>query len=136
MAINRPVTRTIISTTDWGVPITDEVNRLTTWQLAQVPTVWYNVVFSNGWSNLSGFVTQYRKLGDMVQVRGGIQSGAIGSIPFTMPVGFRPTSTLQFVQPSWAPTIAVTQFDPNGNVTVMQGDNRFIGTVASYSTTI
>lgn len=29
MAIARPVTRTTISTTGWGIPITDEVNRLT-----------------------------------------------------------------------------------------------------------
>lgn len=29
MAITRPTTKTIISTTGWGIPITDEVNRMT-----------------------------------------------------------------------------------------------------------
>lgn len=47
MAIARPITKTVISTTDWGFPITDEINRLTlltdrmggTWRRASGQTV-------------------------------------------------------------------------------------------------
>lgn len=34
MAINPPVSHTVISTAAWGIPITDEVNRLSAWQAA------------------------------------------------------------------------------------------------------
>lgn len=40
MAITRPVTKTLISTTQWGIPITDEVNRLTDWQTLNRNVPW------------------------------------------------------------------------------------------------
>lgn len=135
MAIARPVTRTIVSTTDWGIPVTDEVNRLTAWQQAQVPTVWWNVVFANGWSNYSFYVTQYRKVGDMVQIRGGAQGGVLTSPMFTLPAGFRPPGVLQYVQPSWG-LVGVVQVNTDGTVVCQSTmDNRFAGVTLSYSTT-
>jgi len=59
------------------------------------PTAWTAVTFQNGWSNLVG-LCQYRKVGDMVQVRGIIKGGTSGSVAFTMPVGFRPPQTVRF----------------------------------------
>jgi hypothetical protein len=99
MAINRPVTKTIISTTAWGIPITDQVNANTT-DIAALKAVpaWTGVTFSNGWSNFgTGYqLAQYRKVGDMVYVRGTITGGAAGTIAFTLPTGFRPPASMGF----------------------------------------
>lgn len=56
------------------------------------PTPWTAVTFQNGWVNYGfGFqVAQYRKVGDMVQVRGFIKSGTGVTAAFTLPTGFRP----------------------------------------------
>jgi len=99
MAIVRPVTKTLISVPNWGVPITDEVNRLTTLTGSNVPTAWTNLPLVNGWSISSP--SAYRKVGDMVQIRGAIQSGTIAgnTILATLPVGFRPTYIHYFTQP-------------------------------------
>lgn len=98
MAISRPATKTKISTSEWGFPVTDEVNRLTTWQLAQVPTAWVAPTLTGGWVNAGGAwqVVQYRKVGDMVQIRGAVKSGAFFSQAFLLPVGFRPPADLDF----------------------------------------
>lgn len=136
MSIARPVTRTIVSTTDWGIPVTDEVNRLTAWQLAQVPTPWYNVVFANGWGNYSGMMTQYRKVGDIVTVRGGIAGGTIPTNAFVLPAGFRPPAAFQSIQAGWATVFGVVQFNSSdGGCYIISGDNRFVGTIASFSVT-
>jgi hypothetical protein len=117
MAINRPVTKTIISTPDWGIPITDEVNRLTAWQLAQVPTVWYTLVMANGWTAAAAnMAPQYRKQGDLVNIRGTISGGAPGSTIATLPVGFRPVQDIIQVTAAFMGTwqFAVIQISTNG----------------------
>ena len=109
MAINRPTTKTIISTSNWGIPVTDEINRLTTQSNADhtdvtnlktntTPTAWANItVFTNGWVNVPGWqATQYRKIGDIVYLRGYIQNGTANVPAFTMPVGFRPLNNIAF----------------------------------------
>jgi hypothetical protein len=42
MAIARPITKTLISTTAWGVPVTDELNRLTD-RVAWLDAHWANI---------------------------------------------------------------------------------------------
>jgi len=90
MAIVRPVTKTLISVPNWGVPITDEVNRLTTLTGSNVPSAWTNATLLNGWSNHADGGLQYRKVGDIVYIRGRI----VGVLNFTsawnIPAGFRP----------------------------------------------
>jgi len=56
------------------------------------PTVWTAVTFQNAWVNFGGGEQpmQYRKIGDMVQLRGVIKSGALNTVAFTLPAGFRP----------------------------------------------
>jgi hypothetical protein len=95
MAINRPTTKTIISTTQWGIPITDAVNLNVTdiaaLKTATAVTAWTNLVLTNGWTNVGGWgIPQYRKVGDMVQLRGLVSGGAANSSLTTLPVGFRP----------------------------------------------
>lgn len=52
----------------------------------------------NAWVNFGGGaqVAQYRKVGDNVQVRGLIKSGATGTVAFTLPAGFRPPAQATF----------------------------------------
>src|SRR4030095_6186763 len=91
MSITIPVSKTRIATVAWGIPITNEVNRLTT---VTTPTAWTNVTFQNGWSNFSGYQCQYRKIGDRVFLRGRMCNGALGQTAFTLPAGFVPTQTI------------------------------------------
>jgi hypothetical protein len=62
------------------------------------PTAWTAVTFQNSWANYgSGWQTaQYRKIGDIVYLRGLIAGGASATTAFTLPVGFRPPSSLLF----------------------------------------
>lgn len=101
MAINRPTTKTIISTTGWGIPITDEVNalRAAVTALQTIPP-WLAVTFTNGWTATPVVGFGYRKVGDMVQFKGGINPGTIGAVAFTLPAGYRPTSDLVIGFPS------------------------------------
>lgn len=77
--------------------ILDEIDTL---QALTTPTAWTNVTFSGTWVNSgSGWQdVQYRKLGDMVQLRGSCTLGAAvsGTTIFTLPVGFRPPARLSF----------------------------------------
>jgi hypothetical protein len=60
------------------------------------PEAWQGVTFTNSWTDYgSGFQTcQFRRFGDMVQLRGLIKSGTIATSAFTLPVGYRPPATL------------------------------------------
>jgi hypothetical protein len=45
----------------------------------------------NGWVSYgAGYVPQYRKIGDNVQIRGLMQNGPATGTAFQLPVGFRP----------------------------------------------
>lgn len=62
------------------------------WNLTNiVPDAWVNVTFKNSWVNTAADqVVQYRRFGDMVQVRGNCQNGTINTVVFTLPTGYRP----------------------------------------------
>lgn len=97
MAITRPVTRTIISTTAWGVPITDQVNADADWIASQKPTAWIPLALQNGAT--ATIASSYRKVGDMVQLRGTVQTtaGSTGAPAFAvLPASYRPPIALDF----------------------------------------
>ena len=125
MPISRPATKTKISTTEWGFPITDEVNRLTAAVLALTPTAWVTVpTFTNGWVNVPSWqVTQYRKIGDNVQVRGYIQSGSANQPAFTLPVGFRPPTTLTLTSNTYVNAARVIQMVQVWSTGAVQPEN-------------
>ena len=62
------------------------------------PTAWTAVTFLNSWVNYGApqQIAQYRKKGDLVQVRGQIKGGASGTRAFTLPVGFRPPANQSY----------------------------------------
>ena len=43
----------------------------------------------NGWITVF-LPVQYRKVGDMVQIRGAVMSGTVGTTIYTLPSGYRP----------------------------------------------
>lgn len=59
---------------------------------------WTNPTLLNSWANFGApFQTaQYRKIGDMVQLRGLIAGGTLGTNAFVLPSGFRPNAELIF----------------------------------------
>jgi hypothetical protein len=66
------------------------------------PTAWTAVTFTNSWVNFGAGEqdVEYRKIGDLVFVRGAMKSGTVGSASFTLPVGFRPPAIVYFAVPS------------------------------------
>ena len=60
---------------------------------------WTAPTLTNGWLNFgSGFtVAGYRKIGDLVWLKGTVKSGTLGAAMFTLPVGFRPLASGQTV---------------------------------------
>jgi hypothetical protein len=136
MPITRPTTKTKISTAEWGWPITDEVNRLTT--ATAISTPWTNAILQNGWQNYNGVgfaPVAFRKVGDRVEVRGGAMNGAIGATIFTLPVGHRSPFNIQYTAPSWS-IVGVVTVDVSGNVYPnAPTDARFVGLNFSFSVT-
>ncbi|MET0466482.1 MAG: hypothetical protein ABW007_25210 [Chitinophagaceae bacterium] len=98
MAITRPITKTIISTTDFGIPVADQLNLNTSDIAALKPGAWQPVTFQNGWANESGFQgVRYCKWGNLVFVQGSCVHADATSFAtvFQLPVGFRPPSSVR-----------------------------------------
>lgn len=117
MAITVPVTDTEIRTSEWGIPITNEVNRMT--PLVIAPTAWTVPAFSAGWSGS----VQYRKVGTYVECTGELLSSAANpanSVAWTFPVGFRPPANVSWVTPFFIGTVSWTWITvkPTGAVDV------------------
>lgn len=98
MAITAPIAGQPVSVENWGKPVTDEINRMT--PLVVAATAWANATLANGWTNYGGGaqVLQYRKIGDIVYLRGSLKSPG-GGAPVTittLPAGFRPPADLEF----------------------------------------
>lgn len=142
MAITRPVTKTIISTTGWGVPITDEVNALRAALIALQPSPWTAPTLQSGWQNEGGGqqVMQYRKVADIVQLRGVIRNGTMSTL-FTLPANHMPPMGLRYgiftMHPtSGAVSTARLDLQTTGVVSALNYDNTHILMVnATYSVT-
>lgn len=89
MAITVPKDGDIISAGTFGIPVANEVNRMT--PIATV-TPWADLALQNGYANEAGFQkAQYRKIGDVVYLRGSITVATTNTAyVFTLPAGFRP----------------------------------------------
>ena len=74
------------------------------------PTAWTAVTFANSWVNYGGAYQEieYRKVGDMGEVRGTMKNGTLSATAFTLPVGFRPPATVQFNGVGTANAIDIT----------------------------
>src|SRR5580765_296207 len=133
MPIPIPVPKTKIATVPWGIPITNEVNRLTT---VTTPTAWTNVTaFLNGWVAYAGLrAPRYRKIGDIVYVEGLVRNGTVGAAAFIMPTGFRSNDsyTIACVSNSLFGYISV---NPDGSIVPQVGASAWFSLVCQFPTT-
>jgi hypothetical protein len=87
---------------------------------------WVSVTtFFNSWVNYGGGTfedAQFRRDGDSVEVRGVIKSGAIGSVAFNLPPGYRPGKTTGVLTLS-ANAAHIGVVAANGDVTPSTGTN-------------
>jgi len=92
MAITVPQPGQEISATDFGAPVANQLNGI-------APTVWTALPLSNSWVPDAGSPVQYRKIGDIVYIRGIARNGVIttGTIGATLPTGFRPPQNGQLM---------------------------------------
>lgn len=62
------------------------------------PTAWVAPALLNGWANAGApfQVAGYRRVGDVVSLRGVFGAGAIGLAAFNLPAGFLPPADLTF----------------------------------------
>jgi hypothetical protein len=91
------------------------------------PTAWVAPALLNGWTQQGGGYTKigYRKIGDIVYLRGNVASGGTtGSPVFILPVEFRPPDPVnEFASETWTGAVrgvAMVRVDSNGNVIIEQ----------------
>lgn len=99
-------------------------------------TAWTGVTFANAWVDFgaSHQAVQYRKVGDIVQVRGLMKSGTIAATAFTLPSGFRPPALLYFATASNS-LFGLTLVDTTGTVTPSAGSNTWFAVNFQFSVT-
>jgi len=91
---------------------------------AATPGAWTTLPLAGAWVAFDvAHTPQYRKLGDVVEIRGLIKSGATGSA-FTLPAGFRPFQSDE--------TFAVVANNAFGQVSISASTG--IGTVTGSAT--
>lgn len=96
---------------------------------AGVSTSWTAPTLTNSWADYAAGVvaTGYRRVGDVVHLRGAIKSGTLAAAAFTLPVGFRPVGVEIFYVVA-GPGGARLDVGADGHVTVR--DYRSSGTNA------
>lgn len=135
MVLTVPVAGTELTVSAFGKPITDQVNANT---VALTAGAWTPVTFQGTWANQTGGSqpVQYRKLGDMVQLRGQMAAGSMSSPAFTLPVGFRPPflfmlSTGCFNGSAWV--VARMDMNTDGRCVPIDGVANFYSVLCSFS---
>lgn len=137
MAIAVPVAATALSVASFGKPVVDEINRITP---ITTVTAWTTPTFTNNWVNAGGSqAAQFRKIGDVVYLRGAISNGTMATSAFTMPAGFRPPAETYFSTGSWTGTawvIARLRALADGTMIPQDGTNLYFNLSGfSYSVT-
>lgn len=95
----------------WGNAVADAIN----------PTTWTAVTYTNSWVDGSPYQgVEYRKINDMVYVRGRCKSGTTGTSAFTLPVGYRPPASLSIpsVNADGTPDIALINVGTDGTCVI------------------
>ena len=85
------------------------------------------VGFQNGWVNIGTSPTnqpvEYRRVGDLVQIRGACKSGTVGFVTcFNLPVGYRPVAPVAFAAHSNL-AFAAWFVSAAGNIQIIAGNN-------------
>jgi hypothetical protein len=84
------------------------------------PEAWTQPTLVNSWADYGGAnaFLAYRKVGDMVQLRGTGKDGTLNTTAFTLPVGYRPTASYRFGTADGTTTV-----DSSGNVAFFAASN-------------
>lgn len=98
------------------------------------PTPWTAVTFQNAWADLGGIwqLVEYRRVGDVTQIRGAMSGGTIGAAAFVLPVGYRPPAALAFSTTS-NNLFGSFSVAANGTVTPNVGSNVSFFVVCQFS---
>lgn len=107
-------------------------------------TAWTYVTFQSSWADYDTSGTwaraAYRRIGDVVYVRGLVKDGTIGQPVFTLPAGFRPpgsTGKGSVIFPTYTATgVGRVDVEPSGIVRAHTGSNGYFSlSVVQFSTT-
>lgn len=92
--------------------------------MAGPPSAWTAPTLLNSWANYGGGyqTPEYRKIGDIVYLRGIIGGGTLSSQAFTLPTGHRPPLQVQFGKIG-SSTISYIEITTAGAVTCFGGTN-------------
>lgn len=95
---------------------------------ARVDGVWYDPTFTNSWrsrnpvTNATDRKAQYMRKNGRTYLTGLVENGsALGTVVCTLPVGFRPSGTIQLTCMASGNVVARVQVAGNGQVTVVSG---------------
>ena len=85
---------------------------------------WTAPALSNGWVNFAGGTQPvgYRKIGDVVHLRGCLKSGTVNTTVFTLPAGYRPLTAHIYAHVSNG-ALARWTINTNGTVVLTAGSN-------------
>lgn len=101
-------------------------------------TAWTAATLQNSWVNYgSGYETAaYRRVGDMVQLRGLIKNGSLNVPLMTLPVGFRPPQKLLCIVKDSGTVPSRVDVDPSGTVVPGSEANNGLLSLAQISFSI
>lgn len=109
----------------------------TSWGPVAGPVPWVAApTFTNSWVNYGGTdqVAQYRKRNDVVELRGLVKNGTLALPAFTLPIGYRPPSSLWFAVVSNG-AFGGLYINAGGDVYPYFGSNLWFGLNCSFSVT-
>jgi hypothetical protein len=98
----------------------DYLNGETGWSAPALVNGWVNFGSSYNYSTVG-----YRKLGDMVWLKGLLKSGTVGAVMFTLPVGYRPLARCGFAIES-NNAFGRVDVQPDGTVFTVLASNVFV----------
>lgn len=98
---------------------------------------WISPPGLNGWNNYGApwQTCQYRKVGDIVQIRGLVAGGTIGLAVFNLPAGFRPPGQLLWATDTNPNAHGRLEVETGGNVIARTGSNTYFSINCQFSTT-
>lgn len=96
-------------------------------------TTWTALTYTNSWVDYGApnQVGQYRKIGDIVYLRGVVKNGTLNTAAFTLPAGFRPPATVRMICSDGGLLV----IDSAGVTTLFALGNTIIGFLGSFSVT-
>lgn len=132
MPLKRPVAGDPVVVEDFGQPVYDYI-------VANQPTAWVNMTYLNSWRTYPGYqALQYRKIGDIVYLRGFVQSPGTATAMATLPSGFWPPMTLEFASAYYSGSriVIAVSVSNNGNIAASDAapNNSGIGITFQFAT--